>query len=128
MTSKAEKLHFSGMTGDKSASQNAPPIDASLSETPLRGVLYGTQSARLKNKEHFFYLFAKNIPAIAAIVWIATRPTGFVEWSAFAAFYVMSILSMSLGYHRFFMHRAFETSKRMRYAIVKYKKNKRLFS
>jgi stearoyl-CoA desaturase (delta-9 desaturase) len=41
-----------------------------------------------------------------------------VESSAFAFFYVINILSMSLGYHRFFMHRSFQTSKFMRYAIA----------
>jgi stearoyl-CoA desaturase (Delta-9 desaturase) len=41
-----------------------------------------------------------------------------VEWTAFAAFYVMNILSMSIGYHRYFTHKAFETSRPMHYAIA----------
>ena len=58
------------------------------------------------------------MPALAAIWWIATQPTGWVEWSGFALLYVMNILSMSIGYHRFFTHKAFETSTPMRYAIA----------
>lgn len=89
-----------------------------LTLKPLVGVRYDAPDAKFKTMEHRFYLFAKNVPAIAAIAWIITQPTGFVEWSAFALFYVMNILSMSIGYHRFFTHKAFETSKPMRYAIA----------
>jgi stearoyl-CoA desaturase (delta-9 desaturase) len=119
MTHKADELPASEFSGDESpTSKNAPRKNAALAESPLPGVLYDTHSARVKNTEHFFYLLTKNLPALAAIAWILTRPTGVVEWSGFAVFYVMNILSMSLGYHRYFMHRAFETSKSMRYAIA----------
>ena len=119
MASKADTLPASRITGDKPAiSMKVSPDDMGLAEGPLLGVLYNTHSATVKNREHIFYLLAKNIPALGAIVWIVTQPTGVVEWSAFAAFYVMNILSMSIGYHRFFMHKAFETSKPMRYAIA----------
>ena len=119
MTSKVDKLPAFGVGSHESTtSEKTPPAAPALAGNPLSGVLYNTHSARVKNKEHFFYLFAKNLPALAAIAWIVTQPTGVVEWSAFAVFYVMNILSMSLGYHRFFMHGAFETSKPMRYAIA----------
>ena len=119
MTRQTEKLVVSGATSDQPpGSETLSPHNASFSQGALRGVIYDAPSARLKNYEHIFYLFAKNLPAIAGIVWIATQPTGIVEWSAFAVFYVMNILSMSLGYHRFFMHRAFETSTAMRYALA----------
>ncbi len=91
--------------------------ESALIAKALRGVRFNSPAARAKNAEHIFYLFAKNVPALMAIWWIATQPTGWVEWSAFAAFYVMNILSMSIGYHRFFTHKAFDTSKPMRYAI-----------
>jgi stearoyl-CoA desaturase (Delta-9 desaturase) len=92
--------------------------DEALISKPLLGVRYNSPAALVKNGEHIFYLFAKNVPALGAIAWIATQPTGWVEWSAFALFYVMNILSMSIGYHRFFTHKAFETSTPMRYAIA----------
>lgn len=92
--------------------------DAALIAEPQLGVLHNTRAARLKNAEHIFYFPFKNIPAVAAIWWIATQPTGWIEWSAFAVFYAMGILSMSLGYHRYFTHKSFETSKPMHYAIA----------
>lgn len=92
--------------------------EVELAFKPLLGVLYNPPEAKLKLREHYFYLFAKNVPAVAAIAWIISQPTGLVEWSAFAIFYVMNILSMSIGYHRFFTHKAFETSKPMQYAIA----------
>ncbi len=94
------------------------PTEKRLIEKALRGVDFDSPAARTKNAEHIFYLFAKNVPAAYAIYWIATQPTGWVEWSCFAALYVMNILSMSIGYHRFFTHKAFDTSKPMRYAIA----------
>ena len=84
----------------------------------LLGIQFNTAESRNKIREHLFYLVAKNGGALTAIYWIATQPTGWVEWTAFATFYVMNILSMSIGYHRFFTHRAFETSMPMRYAIA----------
>ena len=91
--------------------------EALISRTPP-GVTFNSPDAHVKNREHIFYLFAKNIPALGAIAWIATQPTGWVEWTAFALLYVMNILSMSIGYHRFFTHKVFETSTPMRYAIA----------
>lgn len=94
------------------------PAENALITKPLLGVLYDTPADKAKNREHFFYLIAKNVPALVAIYWIATQPTGWIEWSAFAALYVMNILSMSIGYHRYFTHKAFETSRPMHYAIA----------
>jgi stearoyl-CoA desaturase (Delta-9 desaturase) len=94
------------------------PGDKALILKPLLGVLYDTPADKAKNREHLFYLAAKNLPALAAIYWIATQPTGWIVWTAFAAFYVMNILSMSIGYHRYFTHKAFETSRPMHYAIA----------
>ncbi len=96
----------------------ASSAEHALIVKPPLGVLYNTPADQAKNREHLFYLFAKNVPALVAIYWIATQPTGWVEWSAFAAFYVMNILSMSIGYHRYFTHKAFETSRPMHYAIA----------
>lgn len=120
MASRAGEVAKAGSPADASIF-SLPAAHAAerdlIEERPL-GIQYGTPAARRKNAEHIFYLFAKNIPALAAIYFIATQPTGWVEWSAFTAFYVMNILSMSIGYHRFFTHKAFETSTPMRYAIA----------
>ncbi len=85
---------------------------------PQAGIRYGGPEARSKNIEHGIYAATKNIGAIAGVIWAITQPTSWVEWTGFAVFYVMNILSMSLGYHRYFTHKAFETSKPMRYALA----------
>lgn len=120
MASRLEEVQHLPRTAKAPAIKLAKPSagDMALIEKPLVGILYNTPSARIKNAEHIFYLFTKNVPALAAIVWIATQPTGWVEWSAFVTFYVMNILSMSIGYHRFFTHKAFDTSRPMRYALA----------
>jgi len=100
------------LKGKTSADENK------LLQKPIIGVKYNDPRAKIKNREHKFYLFAKNVPAIAGIVWMATQPTGWIVWSAFIAFYVMNILSMSLGYHRYFTHKIFETSNAMRYVLA----------
>ncbi len=100
------------------ASGQSSAAEESLIAKSLRGVVYDSPKAKLKNAEHIFYLFAKNIPAAFAVYWIATQPTGWVEWSGFAVLYVMNILAMTLGYHRFFSHKVFETSRPMRYVIA----------
>jgi stearoyl-CoA desaturase (Delta-9 desaturase) len=100
------------------ASGKSSAAEESLIAKSLRGILYDSPKAKLKNAEHIFYLLAKNIPAAFAVYWIATQPTGWVEWSGFAVLYVMNILAMTLGYHRFFSHKVFETSKPMRYVIA----------
>lgn len=92
--------------------------DKTLAHPSINGVLFDTPADRRKNSEHIFYFFAKNLPALAAIGWIFTQPTGWIEWSGFFAFYVMNILSMSIGYHRYFTHKSFETSRPMHYMIA----------
>jgi stearoyl-CoA desaturase (delta-9 desaturase) len=82
-----------------------------------RGLILGGDEVRAKNREYAFYGITKNAGFFVAIWWMVTQPTGWVEWSAFFTLYAANILGMSLGYHRYFTHRAFETSLPMRYAI-----------
>ncbi|MDE2404979.1 MAG: acyl-CoA desaturase [Sphingomonadales bacterium] len=96
---------------------DASPAESALVARWRRAVEYGTADARNRRREHLFYAAVKQGGALAALVWIALRPTGMVEWSGFAVFYVLNILGMSLGYHRYFTHKAFETSLPMRYAL-----------
>lgn len=81
------------------------------------GIIVGGPGVKAKNREYTFYAVTKNLGFLAALVWVFTQPSGWVEWSGFALFYVLNILGMSLGYHRYFAHRSFETSKPMRYAL-----------
>lgn len=80
-------------------------------------VRYGEPDAWRRRREHLFYAAVKQGGALIALVWIALRPTGWVEWSGFTLFYVLNVLGMSLGYHRYFTHKSFETSTPMRYAL-----------
>ena len=94
------------------------PAKTTSLEPPAPGIRIGGIEATSRNKEHLFYAATKNGGTLLAIIWLFTQPTGLIEWSAFAVFYVMNILSMSLGYHRYFTHRAFETSTPMRYGLA----------
>lgn len=83
----------------------------------LKGVVFGGPAARAKSIEYKFYAITKNAGAALAIWWMITQPTSWVEWTALAFFYPINILAMSLSIHRYFTHRAFETSLPMRYAL-----------
>ncbi len=89
-----------------------------LIEEPIIGVRFGTEAAVSRRREHLFYAMLKQGGAIAAVLYIFLVPTGWIEWTGFAFFYVLNILGMSIGYHRYFTHNAFETSKPMRYALA----------
>ena len=80
-------------------------------------IRYGGDDAQSRRREHLIYAGIKQGGALAALAYILLMPTGWVEWSGFAFFYVLNILGESLGYHRYFTHKAFETSKPMRYAL-----------
>jgi len=99
-------------------SRSSGKTDKALnSERCKAAVCYGGPEAQARRREHLFYAAVKQGGALAALVWIALQPTGWVEWSGFALFYVLNVLGMSLGYHRYFTHKAFETSKPMRYVL-----------
>ncbi|MEQ9663110.1 MAG: acyl-CoA desaturase [Parasphingopyxis sp.] len=93
-------------------------VEDLLIEKPPLGVRIGDPSATSRRREHLFYAAVKQGGAVAAIAYLFFFPTGWVEWTGFALFYVLNILSMSIGYHRYFTHRAFETSRPMRYVFA----------
>ena len=80
-------------------------------------IRYGGEDAASRRREHLIYAGIKQGGAVAALVYILLQPTGWVAWSGFVFFYVLNILGESLGYHRYFTHKAFETSRPMRYAL-----------
>ncbi len=101
---------------DATVTEHIRVDEASIETLPL-GVVVGGPQAAQRLKEHKFYGITKNFGALCAVAYILTQPTGWVVWSGFVVFYVFHILSMSLSYHRYFTHRAFETSLPMRYAL-----------
>ena len=95
------------------------PDEAGLDDVagPILGVRHGGRAALAKRAEVVFYMITKQGGGLVALWYVATHPTDLVEWSGFAVFYVMNILAMALCYHRYFMHRAFETSRPMQYVL-----------
>jgi stearoyl-CoA desaturase (delta-9 desaturase) len=91
------------------AELSAPP--------PLTGVCYGGPAAAVKRREVLFYLITKQGGALLALIWCVTQPTGWVEWSGFAVFYVLNLLGINIGFHRYFAHRSFKTSRPMRWVL-----------
>jgi len=85
---------------------------------PQHGVIIGGPAARAKRIEYGILLSSMTLGSIAALWWTLTHATGWVEWSAFLFGYVLINMGVGIGYHRFYTHRAFETSRPMRYAIA----------
>lgn len=77
-------------------------------------MLVGGPGARAKHIEYsiVFYLM-QGLGSIGGIWWALTHPTGWVEWSAFITGYLAINFGVGVGYHRYFTHRSFETSRWM---------------
>ncbi len=111
--------------GIAAGSPGAIPLHPSAAGSPedllidkwKSAVRFGTSDAADRRREHLLYAAVKQGGALVALLWIALMPTGLVEWSGFALFYILNILGMSIGYHRYFTHKSFETSLPMRYAL-----------
>lgn len=123
--SAAGQLRPEAAPAGPATGERAVPLDQSRPDAPedlliqrwKAAIRYGGPDAADRRREHLIYAAIKQGGALAALVWIALRPTGWVEWSGFALFYVLNVLGMSIGYHRYFTHKAFETSLPMRYAL-----------
>ena len=66
-------------------------------------------------------VFAIIVPALATIVAIVLAFHGRVTWvdlSIFAVMYFLGGIGVTVGYHRLFTHRSFETSTPIRYALA----------
>ena len=87
--------------------------------SPHVGVLVGGPAARAQHIEYsiVFYLMQGG-GGIAGLWWMFTHPTGWVEWSAFITSYLMINLGVGVGYHRYFCHRSFETSRWMQVVLA----------
>ena len=95
-----------------------PKAPAETEEVVPMGVIPNSPQAKAEHKEFLVYTSFKNLGTLAAIAWIITQPTGAVEWSAFAFFYVTTMLGHNMAHHRYFGHGAFKTSTPMRYALA----------
>lgn len=84
---------------------------------PRRGVLVGGKAARAKQVEYSILALLQVGGGLAGAWWAITQPTGWVEWSAFAMGYLIINFGLSVGFHRYFTHKSFETSTAMRYFI-----------
>lgn len=93
----------------------APGSDADI--VPFGVIVDGARSAA-ERKEYLIYTTFKNGGTLGAIIWIATMGTTWVQWSAFALFYVLNLLGHNMAHHRYFGHGAFKTSKPMRYFLA----------
>ncbi|WP_417615778.1 acyl-CoA desaturase [Parasphingorhabdus sp.] len=84
---------------------------------PHPGVIVGGEAGREKRKEYAIVFGSKIFGSIAAVWWMFTYDTGWVEWSAFIAGYIILMLGIVLGFHRYYSHKAFDTSVPMQYIL-----------
>ncbi len=82
--------------------------------SPHVGVGVGGSQARAKHVEYLlsFYLLQGG-GAIAGLWWALTRGSSWVEWSMFIVGYLVVNFGVGVGFHRYFTHRSFETSRAM---------------
>jgi stearoyl-CoA desaturase (Delta-9 desaturase) len=85
---------------------------------PIKGVIFGGPESRAKVREYVTLASTKWTGTFIALWWLATQPTGWVEWSCFLVTYILGIMGVVIGYHRYFTHRCFETSRPMEYFIA----------
>jgi len=81
---------------------------------PRAGVLIGGRPARAKQIEYALLGLLQVGGGMAGIWWAITQPTGWVVWSSFIIGYLIINFGLSVGFHRYFTHKAFDTSHAMR--------------
>jgi len=96
-----------------SAIDNALIRDIPDPQDQIFGVHFGGHRARAKRIEHGILSTTKIGGSLLAIWWMVAYGSSWVEWSMFLVGYFVCMLGCIIGYHRFFSHRAFETSKPM---------------
>lgn len=84
---------------------------------PQKGVLIGGRGARRKHYDMTGLFILHVGTAIGGTWYLLTQPTNWTIWSLFIVGYLMSNFGFSVGFHRYFTHRSFETSKTMRYVL-----------
>lgn len=81
------------------------------------GILIGGRAGREKKREYLLLSLTRWPGVILAVVWLIVYGSGWLEWSAFLFFYVLNMMGVTIGYHRYFIHNCFKTSRPMRYAL-----------
>ncbi len=85
--------------------------------SPRPGVLIGGPGARAKQIEYTI-LFTLHFGTFFGAIWyLATHSTNWVIWSQFIVGYLIVNFGFSVGFHRYFTHKAFECSLAMRYIL-----------
>ncbi len=84
---------------------------------PQRGVLIGGPGVRRKHIEMSLLAIVHIGTATGGLWYLFTQPTNWTIWSLFIVGYLLTNFGFSVGFHRYFTHRSFETSLPMRYLI-----------
>lgn len=112
MASKAQVLSLAALAAERRKGTRQV-------ETPLVGVLVGGPAATSKFIEFgFVFWLLQAAGAVAAMWWLFTQPTGWVEWSAFIVGYLTVNFGIGCGFHRYFSHKSYETSRPMRLLLA----------
>ncbi len=108
---------FTDAVDGEGDARDAAAVAGTIAPDAFVGVKFGGPLAAAYRREVIFYAITKQGGALFALWWVLTHPTGWVEWSAFALFYIINVFSVDICLHRYFTHRAFETSLAMRYVL-----------
>jgi stearoyl-CoA desaturase (Delta-9 desaturase) len=84
---------------------------------PVKSVLIGGPGARRKHYDMTALFLLHGGTAAGGLWYLLTQPTNWTIWSLFIIGYLLTNFGFSVGFHRYFTHKAFETSKAMRYVL-----------
>jgi stearoyl-CoA desaturase (delta-9 desaturase) len=94
-------------------------LDLDATESGTRAETIANDLIRRLQRRHFWvYNVVPFVGFVGALVSLRWLPIGAVEVSLLAGMWALSMTGMSLGLHRYFAHRAFETSRRGRAALA----------
>lgn len=86
---------------------------------PVPGVAVASVSAR--RMQRFITLVAVILPLlgfVAAVVLLWGRAVGYIDIALLASMYVLGVVGIEVGFHRYFSHHAFQTSRAVRVALA----------
>ncbi|MEE9433845.1 MAG: acyl-CoA desaturase [Sphingorhabdus sp.] len=114
---------FKTMPNKRSTNTAIFPADRSWERSgnpsPFVGVGIGGPKARAKQLEYLVVIYGLlGIGSVFATWWLFTHTTGIVEWSAFTFGYLTINFGLSVGFHRYFSHRSFETTRVVHYLLA----------
>ncbi|GLK69457.1 acyl-CoA desaturase [Hansschlegelia plantiphila] len=84
---------------------------------PRAGVKVGGPAALRKRIEYGTLVGSMATGSLFAVWWLLNHSMTWIEWTSLGVGYVIINVGVGMGYHRYFTHKSFETSKPMRYAI-----------